>query len=226
MLTQSITKNSLILGAFALVTAGVLAVTHLQTKNKIALAERKAAQAALLEILPAHTHDNDLLTDTWNIPESLRSNLNVPASSNIHIARQSGVPTAAIIPSVATDGYSGDISFIVGIEKSGRIAGVRVLSHKETPGLGDKVDIKKSDWILGFNSKSLTNPSIANWKVVKDGGTFDQFTGATITPRALVKQIATTLSFFEKNQDNIFSKRTGQSREQTTETLKVRALNK
>jgi len=226
VLTQSITKNSLILGAFALVTAGVLAVTHLQTKHKIAKAERKAAQAALLEILPTHTHDNDLLTDTWNIPESLGSTLNIPASSNIHIARQNGTPTAVIIPSVATDGYSGDISFIIGIEKNGRIAGVRVLSHKETPGLGDKVDIKKSDWILSFNNKSLTNPSIDSWKVKKDGGAFDQFTGATITPRALVQQIKNTLVFFEKNQHEIFSKESDPSHESTTQALKVKALNK
>jgi len=205
VLTQSITKNSLILGAFALVTAGILAVTHINTKDKIAKAERKAAQAALLEILPANTHDNDLLTDTWLIPESMASGLNIPTPAKIHIARQNGISNAVIIPSIASDGYSGDIKFIVGVKKSGQIAGVRVLSHKETPGLGDKVDLKKSNWILSFDNKSLANPTIEHWKVKKDGGKFDQFTGATITPRAVVQQVAKTLKFFEDNQSAIFS---------------------
>lgn len=205
MLTQSITKNSLILGAFALVTAAVLALTHLNTKTKIEEAERRAAQAALLDILPSDTHDNDLLNDTWVIPDNLLVNLGLTTHSKIHIAKEKGLPIAAIIPSIATDGYSGDIKLIVGISHDGTIAGARVLAHKETPGLGDKIDLKKSRWILNFDGKSLSNPSLKHWTVKKDGGEFDQFTGATITPRAVIHQIKTTLQFFENNRTAIFS---------------------
>jgi len=108
------------------------------------------------------------------------------------------------LPTVAPDGYSGDIKLIVGINLDGTIAGVRALSHKETPGLGDKVDLRKSNWILNFNGRSLLQPSIEQWAVKKDGGTFDQFTGATITPRAVVKSVKKALLFFQQQRDVIF----------------------
>lgn len=216
MLTQSISKNSLILTAFAVFTAGVLAVTFQSTKTKIAAEERKAAQRALLEIIPAQEHDNDLLTDTWPIPTTLLPKLGLTSASNIYIARSNNQPVAVIIPTTTHDGYSGDIKMIVGIHINGNIAGVRTLSHKETPGLGDKIDIKKSPWILSFNGKSLTKPAIDDWKVKKDGGIFDQFTGATITPRATVRQVKETLTFFQAHRTEILSKQT--EKKHTTST--------
>lgn len=192
------------MGAFALVTAGVLAFTNLTTSPKIAIEERKAAQKALLQILPEPTHDNDLLSDTWLIPNDIQTSLNLNGANEVHIARSNGKAVAAILPTVATDGYSGDIKLIVGVWADGTIAGVRTLTHKETPGLGDKVDIKKSNWVLGFNGKSLRNPTKENWTVKKNGGYFDQFTGATITPRAVVNQVKVTLEFFEQNQQSFF----------------------
>ena len=207
LLTQSISKNSLILTAFALLTAGVLAVTYQSTKTKIAAEERKAAQKRLVEIIPAEQHDNDLLADTWPIPHELLAELGLNVATDIHIARENNTPIAVIIPTITRDGYSGDIKMIVGINLDGSIAGVRALAHKETPGLGDKVDIKKSNWILSFNGKSLTNPNSDLWKVKKDGGVFDQFTGATITPRATVRQVKTALTFFAEHRQDILNEK-------------------
>lgn len=205
MFGWSIGKNSLLLGAFALVTAGVLAGTYQLTRDKIAEAERAAAAAALLEIVPEDKHDNDLLSDTIMVPEAALGQLGLDRPEAIHLAKQNGEVTAAIIPAVAPDGYSGDIRMIVGVNRNGSIAGVRVLTHNETPGLGDKVDLKKSDWILGFTGHSLGNPAQDNWKVKKDGGYFDQFTGATITPRAVVKQVRKVLTFVEEHRALLFS---------------------
>ncbi|WP_027329671.1 electron transport complex subunit RsxG [Marinimicrobium agarilyticum] len=205
MFGWSIGKNSLLLGAFALVTAGVLAGTYQLTRDKIAEAERAAAAAALLEIVPEDEHDNDLLSDTIKVPEAALEQLGLDRQEAIHLARRDGEVTAAIIPAVAPDGYSGDIRMIVGVNRDGSIAGVRVLTHNETPGLGDKVDLKKSDWILDFTGHSLGSPPRDNWKVKKDGGYFDQFTGATITPRAVVKQVRGVLTFVEEHRDLLFS---------------------
>ncbi len=203
MLTQSISKNSFILAAFALVTAGILALTYQSTAPRIAAAEKKAAEKALLEIVPEFRHDNDLLTDVWQIPEEQLNALGLQSESDIHIAKLKNEVEAIIVPTVAKDGYSGDIKMIIGINKDGSIAGVRVLGHRETPGLGDKVDLNKSDWVLSFNGKSLISPAPDQWKVKKDGGEFDQFTGATITPRAVVRQVKKTLEFFEQHKDEM-----------------------
>ncbi len=201
----SMSKNSLLLFLFALLTAGILATTFEGTKEAIALAERKAAEKALLEIIPANRIDNDLLLDTIEIPSSAWPELGLKNGGNIHIARKNNQVVAVIIPAVAPDGYSGDIKMIAGINNNGTIAGVRVLTHTETPGLGDKVDLKKSDWITRFDNKSLEQPSISQWKVKKDGGDFDQFTGATITPRAVVRQIRKVLEFVKREQTLLFT---------------------
>lgn len=199
MLGQSISKNSLILGAFAIITAGTLALTNLGTQDRIAAAERAAQQRALFEIIPRERHNNDLLTDTLAIPQSGWAQLGLTQSQPIYVARQDGSAIALIIPAVAPDGYSGDIDMIVGVNRDGTVAGVRILRHKETPGLGDKIELKKHQWILNFNGKSLTVPVLEDWKVKKDGGVFDQFAGATITPRAVVGQIKRVLEFTAAN---------------------------
>lgn len=206
-LPSSISKNSILLLLFALVTAGILASTYEGTKSAIATAERKAAEKALLDIIPASRIDNDLLLDTVPVPETVWQELGLNEATDIHIARNNNDIIAVIIPTTAPDGYSGAIKMIAGINKDGSIAGVRVLGHNETPGLGDKVDLKKSDWIKSFDGKSLDNPQTELWKVKKDGGTFDQFTGATITPRAVVQQIRRTLEFVHQNKKILFGKK-------------------
>ena len=205
MFGQSMGKNSLLLSLFALVTAGALATTYQLTRERIAEAEQAAAARALLEIIPEEAHDNNLLADTRPVPAEALDILGLKPGAEIHLARLNGDIQAAIIPAVAPDGYSGDIRLIVGVNRNSSIAGVRVLTHNETPGLGDKVELKKSDWVLGFKGKSLEQPKPEDWRVKKDGGQFDQFTGATITPRAVVKQVKKVLLFVREHRDLLFS---------------------
>lgn len=204
MLGRSITRNGVILSLFALLTTGALAFIYDQTAERIVVQERLAAERALLEIVSRDDHDNDMLADRLSPGEALRTQLHIDKDSELFIARQAGEATAVIVPSVAADGYGGAIKLLVGIHRDGRIAGVRVLNHKETPGLGDKIELAKSDWILSFKGKSLKNPPPEKWKVKKDGGVFDQFTGATITPRAVVNQIKQSLQAVEQAHNTIF----------------------
>lgn len=197
MMSSSISRNSLLLGLFAVLTTCIIAGTFLSTRDRIAAEQRKAAERALLEIIPSERHNNSMLDDTVAIP---RGTLGARADKQAFIARQDGLPVAVILPVTAADGYSGDIDIIVGINTDGSIAGVRTLTHKETPGLGDKVDLKKSDWVLDFNGKSLENPKPERWGVKKDKGEFDQFTGATITPRAVTAAVKRALEYYAKNR--------------------------
>jgi electron transport complex protein RnfG len=203
MIMKSMGFNSIVLALFAFVTSLILATTNELTYERIEQSEREAAQRALLEIIPLERHDNDMLMDVQPVPEQYWATLGLKKGGNIHIARDQGQPVAAIIPAVTPDGYSGAISMIIGINFNGSIAGVRVVEHRETPGLGDKVDLKKSDWILSFNGKSLVNPQSSGWNVKKEGGDYDQFTGATITPRAVVKQVLKTLQYFEDDRERL-----------------------
>ncbi len=205
MIIKSMGFNSIVLALFALVTSLILATTNELTYERIEQSEREAAQRALLEIIPLERHDNDMLMDVQPVPEQYWAALGLKKGGNIHIARDQGQPVAAIIPAVTPDGYSGAISMIIGINFNGSIAGVRVVEHRETPGLGDKVDLKKSDWILSFNGKSLVNPGADGWKVKKEGGEYDQFTGATITPRAVIKQIFKTLQYFNDDRERMLA---------------------
>jgi Na+-translocating ferredoxin:NAD+ oxidoreductase subunit G len=201
-----ISKNSLLLGTFALVTTAVLAITADFTKDRITKAEREAQQKALFEVVPRNTHDNDMLADTLKVPQDAWQNLGLKNGGDIHLARKANETIAVIIPAVAPDGYSGDISMIVGVNNDGSIVGVRVVNHHETPGLGDLIELKKSSWILNFNGKSIQVPISAQWKVKKDGGDFDQFAGATITPRAVVQQIHRVLTFVESHRETLFKR--------------------
>ena len=204
MLGQSITRNSILLALFAVFTTMLIAGTQLTTKDKIAEQIRRAEEKALLQIIPRERHDNSMLDDTLLVgPEA--AGLGLRNEKQIYLARQSGDVIAAIIPAIAPDGYTGDIDLIVGINSDGTIAGVRVLSHKETPGLGDKVDLRKSDWILDFDGHSLSDPTVEGWAVKKDRGEFDQFTGATITPRAVVAAVLRTLEFAQDNREMLYN---------------------
>jgi electron transport complex protein RnfG len=205
MIIKSMGFNSIVLALFALVTSLILATTNELTYERIEQSEREAAQRALLEIIPLERHDNDMLMDVQPVPEQYWATLGLKKGGSIHIARDQGQPVAAIIPAVTPDGYSGAISMIIGINFNGSIAGVRVVEHRETPGLGDKVDLKKSDWILSFNGKSLVNPQADGWKVKKEGGEYDAFTGATITPRAVINHVLKTLQYFEDDRERLLA---------------------
>lgn len=210
MIFLSISKSSLLLGAFALVTTALLAFTAEFTKERITKAERKAQQKALFEIVPGARHDNDLLSTIIKVPESAWAGLGLKSGGDIYAARHADETIAVIIPAVAPDGYSGDIHMIVGINADGTIAGVRILDHHETPGLGDKIELKKNQWITEFNGKSLRSPTLSQWKVKKDGGDFDQFAGATITPRSVINQVRRVLEFVDAHRDELFTKHSEQ----------------
>ena len=195
---SSVFRNSVILGVFAMFTVGLIAVTQQSTAERIAEEKRRVQMSALTQILPEDQHDNDLLNDTFMV--SNNELLSLPGPTEAYRGREDGEVVAVILPVVAPDGYSGRIDLLVGIRANGEVAGVRVVSHRETPGLGDKVELAKSDWILEFNGTSLTMPAPENWAVRKDGGAFDQFVGATITPRAVVQAVYRALQYFEENR--------------------------
>ncbi|EED32408.1 electron transport complex protein RnfG [gamma proteobacterium NOR5-3] len=200
---QAMTRNSLLLAGFAVLTALLVASTFLGTKDRISAAQRAAEEKALLQIIPRNRHDNAMLDDRIAAPIN-DPLLHLPTEKSIYVARQDGMATAVLIPAIAPDGYSGAIELIVGVNRDGSVAGVRVLQHRETPGLGDAVDHRKSDWINGFKGRSLSDPAKDRWTVRKDGGDFDQFTGATITPRAVVQATARALQYAQDNQKALF----------------------
>ena len=195
-------QTGVLLGLFAMAGAALVAATYEVTKQRIAENERLALLDKLQSVVPPERYDNNLLDDTVQVgdPELLGTARPV----NVYRARKDGEPVAAILTPVAPDGYGGPIRLIVGVNADGSVAGVRVLSHRETPGLGDLIEESRSDWILGFNGKSLGNPPAEKWKVKRDGGVFDQFTGATITPRAVVTAVRNTLEYFQNHRDTLF----------------------
>ena len=201
MLKQSISRNGILLAAFALATTFVIAGTYLGTKTQIQQNIRDAQQKALIEIVPKNRHNNSMLDDSKAVADAAQ--LGLRETKHLFVARQNGLAVAAILPVTARDGYTGDIDLIVGINTDGSVAGVRVLSHRETPGLGDAIDLKKSDWVLSFKGKDLDN---SNWNVKKEGGDFDQFTGATVTPRAVIHAVKRALEYYRQHQAQILAK--------------------
>lgn len=207
-LLQSIRRNAIGLGLFALVTAGAIAVAKVATSERIERNIELAQARALNDIVAVGSYNNDLLHDTLAIDQRFNQQLLGPlkASDKIHLARRDGEVTTVILPVVAPDGYTMEIRLLVGIHADGSIAGVRITEHRETPGLGDKIDLKKSPWVLDFNGKSLSNPAAERWAVKKDGGDFDQFTGATITPRAVVQAVKHAQLFFRQHQNILLNR--------------------
>lgn len=203
-LAGTIRKNAIGLGLFAVVTGGTIALTQAITKERIQQQAARAEASALLEIIPEQAHNNHLLKDTVQLPASNTLTGGKPVTA--WVARLDNQPTGFIMPVVAPDGYSGKIRLLVGLDTQGSVLGVRVTSHKETPGLGDRIEIRKSDWINSFDGHSLGTPPYPAWGVKKDGGQFDQFTGATITPRAVVKAVKKTLIYFQKNRSDILER--------------------
>ena len=202
MIKQMITA-SLLLTLYSIIGTGLVAYTSDATKAQIAANEKGVLVNGIGEVLSADRYDNDITSDKITLTDP--ANLGTPSPVTIYRARKGDTPVAAVITTEAPEGYSGAIKLLISVNADGTLGGVRVISHAETPGLGDKVETSKSDWILGFAGKSLNDPKPDSWGVKKDGGVFDQFSGATITPRAIVKSIKTTLIYFKDNSDNIFS---------------------
>ncbi|PTQ17569.1 electron transport complex subunit RsxG [Vibrio splendidus] len=199
---NAIKKNGLVLAIFACASTGLVAVTHYLTKDQIKQQEQAQLLSVLNQVIPHNLHDNELFSACTLVEaEGLGTEQAMPA----YIATLNGEPSAIAIEAIAPDGYNGAIKVIVGMKIDGTILGTRVLSHRETPGLGDKIDLRVSDWILSFAGKQVTESNLDRWKVRKDGGDFDQFTGATITPRAVVKSVKQAVQYVNQNNQALLA---------------------
>lgn len=218
MMKESLAKNGLMLGAFAVVTTALIALTFFGTQEKIDQQKQQKLLSVLNEVVPSEFHDNALYA---NCTEVNVDELGGKKSHKVYRALLNNQPSALVLEATAPDGYSGDIDILVGVSLSGTsldersatqtnsneltVLGVRVIEHKETPGLGDKIELAVSDWIMSFSLKPFSSDNLSIWKVKKDGGEFDQFTGATITPRAVVSAVREALLYVEANKSALFA---------------------
>jgi electron transport complex protein RnfG len=186
-------SHGVILGIFCLGFGAVLAVTNSLTEKDIGARAMEDRQNSLSQVIPDIIHDNNVVTNTLTMKNERDKEV------TIYRATKDGKVTGVAYEIFGT-GYAGEIKLMLGVDATGKVLGVRVLAHKETPGLGDKIDVKKTKWILDFDGLSLGSPPIEKWKVKKDGGQFDQFAGATITPRGVVKAVKEGLQFFDAHK--------------------------
>lgn len=188
---------------FAIIGTAILASTFFLTHDKIVKSEEAEKLKLIMQIVPPTLFDNDIIQDTLVIPaDPLLGNED---SSLAYRARLKGESSAVVLEAIAPDGYNGRIVLILAVRTNGELAGVRVVSHRETPGLGDYIELPKSSWIKNFDGKSRETYKDADWKVKKDGGQFDHMAGATITPRAVIKAVNNALKYFAANRDKLFT---------------------
>jgi len=198
----SIKKNSLVLAAFAIVCTAIVGIINETTQGKIAYQEQQHLLNILHSIISPERLNNDIYQDCLIISSPQLGSL---APQTVYLAKFDDKPVAAAITTIAPDGYNGNIELIVALNYDGSISGVRALKHQETPGLGDKIELRKSTWVNNFIGKTVKDDKNSQWKVRKDGGMFDQFTGATITPRAVVKAVKKTALYFAKHKQELFA---------------------
>ncbi|SFC39105.1 electron transport complex subunit RsxG [Pseudoalteromonas denitrificans] len=199
---KAMIKNGLVLAAFAIVTTGLVTATQILTKDQIALQEKQQLLKVLEQVLPKNKYDNALYLDCTHVNAGF---LGSKKPHTIYRARKNNKPIALLIESTAPDGYSGNIEILSAVYLDGTVAGVRVIKHSETPGLGDKVDIEKSQWITKFENVQVKSEKDMRWAVKKDGGIFDQFTGATITPRAVISAVKRASLYAQNEKDMLFN---------------------
>ena len=198
---KTMKKSSLVLVLFAIASTALVTITFALTKDQIAYQQQQQLLSTLNQVVPKAQHDNELYKACILVKnqEALGSEQPMP----IYLASLDGKHSGAAIEAIAPDGYSGAIKIIVGVDSEAMVTGVRVLSHQETPGLGDKIDIRITRWVDAFLGKTVDNLEDKNWAVQKDGGQFDQFTGATITPRAVVKAVKRAVWFYKTHQEEL-----------------------
>ena len=200
---KKISTTAVAMIIFSLAASTALSISYFITKSPIDESDAKAKRIFLNQVIPADLYDNNLVKDTISIePSSMLGN---KKNIDVYRAKKKNQVIAVIIESVAPDGYSGEIKTLVGIDKEDKILGVRVIAHKETPGLGDYIEIDKSQWIKNFDLKSLDKISEKQWAVKKDGGDFDYVSGATITPRAVIKSTYKCLLYVKENKKRLFT---------------------
>jgi len=188
-------KHAVVLGSFSLAATLLLALAYGLTKAPIEESAREDLRHSLEQVLPTGIYDNNPAADTLQLPLNGRS-------LRVYRARQGGQVTGVAFET-SRKGYSGEIRLLLGVDAQGKLLGVRVLKHTETPGLGDKIEVGRSDWITRFTGLSLGTPPEAQWAVKKDAGAFDQFAGATITPRAVVGGIKDGLQLFAAHRQTL-----------------------
>lgn len=196
-------RSGLTLALIAAVCTGLVALTYQGTKGRIAANEKAFLEQSLTPALAGIPFEG-------NIGDSrlvLEPPHDLPGrdAAIVYRAYSGGQPAAALFAVTAPDGYSGPIRILIGIAYDGSVTGVRILDHRETPGLGDRIVASKSDWVFQFDGRSLGDPPAEDWALVTDGGAFDQLTGASVTPRAVVRAIRRTLLYFERHRDDIFA---------------------
>ena len=207
------TSTGLALLVFSVVGAGLLSGTFTLTHPAIEQSEQADKRLLVNQTLPAGSHDNDLVRDARPLAADPLLGLKRPGLA--YPARKDGQTVAVVLEAAAPDGYSGEIRLLVGILADGRVAGVRVTAHKETPGLGDYIDLARSTWVRQFDGKSLADPVPERWKVKKDGGQYDYRAGATVTPRAIVKAVRKALEYFAAHRSALLAPAEGASPRET-----------
>lgn len=201
LVVRDIVITTMLLGLFAAIGTGVVAWVHSGTEARIAENRLAMTRMRVTQVLEGVDYDNDPVMDHHKVGDDRLGGQNLSA----WLARRDGEVVGVALSAVAPDGYSGDIRMLVGIDTSGTLLGVRVTGHRETPGLGDDIEVERSDWIHAFRGRSLTEPPIELWRVRRDGGIFDQFTGATVTPRAVVRAVRNALLYFEEHAEELLA---------------------
>ncbi|WP_371373193.1 electron transport complex subunit RsxG [Thalassotalea aquiviva] len=200
---QAIEKNTKVLALFAIACTTMVSLVSWLTKDTIIEQQELQLLNTLHQVIPPERLDNNLSQDCQFISDAELLGSKEPHIA--YLARKDNLPVAVALTTTAPDGYNGRIEVLVAINVDGTVNGVRILNHQETPGLGDKIEIRKDDWVYSFEGKTIAGPEDSRWAVKKDGGVFDQFTGATITPRAVVKAVKNALVFFEKNKTSLLA---------------------
>ena len=188
---------------FAVLGTLVLSSTYLLTHDTIEASVAKEKLKLIAQIVPQSLYDNDIVQDTFTLPPD--ELLGTDETSVAYRANLRGEPSAVVLQPIAPDGYSGKIFMIIAIRSTGEVSGVRVLSHHETPGLGDYIEVAKNPWIKQFDGQSQAKLKDTDWKVKKDGGTFDSMAGATISPRAVVKAVHKAVEYFALHRDQLLA---------------------
>ena len=201
-------RTAAILFVFVIIFTGLLSGAYLWTKPSIEASAAEEKMKLVDEVLPRSEYDNDLLNDTVSLPPTAELGLADP--STLYRARKAGQAVALVFEAVAPDGYAGKVRLIMAVRANGEVAGVRVTQHKETPGLGDYVEVKKDKnkarpWITQFTGLSLAQVSDREWKVKKDGGRFDYYAGATVTPRAVTKAVLKAVQWADAHRERLFA---------------------
>lgn len=200
---SAISRNGFLLAAFAIICTAVVATISQLTKPVIAQQEQLALLKTIDQLIPSDAYDNDIFASCFIIADD--NLLGKGQSQQVFVAKKANVPVALMLETSTFKGYAGEIKLAVGIFADGKVAGVRVIRHSETPGLGDKIQTNKSDWIYSFNDKQYQSEQDQRWEVTKNGGDIDAFTGATITPRAVTLAVKDALIYFAQNKQQLFN---------------------